>query len=234
MRPEPNSPDSNGPTIQRSNGPAGDIGTPAALTGAYISTMAAMLNMIATPAVAKSKSTVPTVPVDSGTREMLAQRSALVRARKDAEAEIGVLDGILAPKAEALREEVCRSAGYTASVSLGGAATYTQAHRYRTVPLSAAADLATIFDGDFARYFAESNEVKVKADSLSNELLAALVAACAKAGVKSCDVFEVKQTLRPTTTLTQERVTRADTSERFARARAAGLVEPAKPTIGEG
>jgi hypothetical protein len=167
---------------------------------------------------------------------------AAIKKKKAGESEMADAFGELAPELEAERVKISRSTGkYTESLSVNHRLVYTVAHKYCGIDSDNAAELAEVFGAeDFKKYFRLDQQTSLNMAALESDpeflkgLFELIVGHLNEAGKNPADVVEVKQVLKPTEALTQDRVMDPAIEAKFTSAQDQGLVTPAKAVLKEG
>ncbi len=149
---------------------------------------------------------------------------------------------LLAPLLEQERIEVSRRTGeYAESLSVNHALIYTVSHKYFGIDSDNSAELLEVFGPeDFKKYFRLDQQTSLNMAELEGDpeflksLFEVIVAHLVEDGRNPAEVVEVKQVLKPTKALTQDRVMQPAIEAKFKEAKEAGLVEPAKAVLKEG
>lgn len=190
---------------------------------------------------AKGKSKTPDVKLVCD--QEIRQYAEHLRVVKDAEAKLEDLGKLIWDEAEEALISMSRTLGQVqTSLRLNGTLTMIAKNgQYCQIPLMGkdgseaeqVQELRKVFGEKFDSYFSEANEVSVKAEALSDTLIASLSEACEKAGTTFGEVFSVKSVIKPTEKFTTERFMSEDTRKVFNAVRDRGIVKPYKVTLKE-
>ena len=183
----------------------------------------------------KTKPDHPEVVIDPRTlSEYFEQRAIAKTAAKAA-------DDILAPlipEFEEARVQASRKEGECiSSLDVNGTSTFCQPHKYGKIEGKKIRRIRAIFGDDFDGYFDKvvtgSLNMKFLGENpdIAKVLFRALAQACKAQGIRPKEVLNVSRVLAPTKKFSTARVLDKAVEAKAEKAKEAGLVKPASPTL---
>jgi hypothetical protein len=158
--------------------------------------------------------------------------------KKDAEAAMADSFAVIAPEVEAKRVELSRSTKtYQSSIRVNARLTYIGPSQFCKIKLPDAANqydgLLGLFGARAPGYYGKGYSLKVKAEAIDAETVAALKEACAKVGKAFGEVFDTEQVVSFASSLHTDRIMLPDVAALCKQAEEQGFLKPYKATLKE-